>query len=262
MATDGRLTEREQNILEALKDGPMRGEMLARRAGWRCNSGFRTTLSHLVQRGHICHHKRDGYQLPAPPRLPLDDPALVALGTVVASLLGVRDELVACGDLTLKEWSGRVTESFPFDASVESTWVRYLVELADCRVLRDAAESTGSDPGPGDARAEAASRQAMHSFAGTGYGPRVNEVRWMAMHRDDRHSVERVSKVVVLLLSEEVAAAAKKMVDSRPINRLAFLPFMEPHAERMRKAREGMVALRPFVFTGMACASLAVQAQG
>jgi hypothetical protein len=58
-----KLTETESNILEALGEGKLTGEMLAQKAGYPCNSNFKNTLSSLVKRGLLAND-RPGYRKP------------------------------------------------------------------------------------------------------------------------------------------------------------------------------------------------------
>jgi hypothetical protein len=60
---DTKLTEAERNILEALGEGKLKGEQLAKKAGYPCNSNFRNTLSSLVKRG-LLMNDRPGYRKP------------------------------------------------------------------------------------------------------------------------------------------------------------------------------------------------------
>lgn len=60
---DTKLTETERNILEALGEGKLKGEQLAKKAGYPCNSNFKNTLSSLVKRG-LLMNDRPGYQKP------------------------------------------------------------------------------------------------------------------------------------------------------------------------------------------------------
>jgi hypothetical protein len=58
-----RLTEAEQNILEAIGNTTLTGEKLADKAGYPCNSNFKNTLSSLVKRGLLIND-RPGYRRP------------------------------------------------------------------------------------------------------------------------------------------------------------------------------------------------------
>ncbi len=58
-----RLRETEENILEALGDGKLTGEELAKKAGYPFNSNFKNTLSSLVKRGLLVND-RPGYRKP------------------------------------------------------------------------------------------------------------------------------------------------------------------------------------------------------
>ena len=60
---DTKLTEAERNILEALGEGKLKGEQLAKKAGYPCNSNFKNTLSSLVKRG-LLMNDRPGYRKP------------------------------------------------------------------------------------------------------------------------------------------------------------------------------------------------------
>lgn len=57
------LNEAETNILEALGDGRMIGEIVAKKAGYPFNSNFKNTLSSLVKRGLLVND-RPGYRKP------------------------------------------------------------------------------------------------------------------------------------------------------------------------------------------------------
>lgn len=61
--SDTKLTEAERNILEALGEGKLKGEQLAKKAGYPCNSNFKNTLSSLVKRGLLVND-RPGYRKP------------------------------------------------------------------------------------------------------------------------------------------------------------------------------------------------------
>jgi hypothetical protein len=61
--SDTKLTEAERNILEALGEGKLKGEQLANKAGYPCNSNFKNTLSSLVKRGLLVND-RPGYRKP------------------------------------------------------------------------------------------------------------------------------------------------------------------------------------------------------
>lgn len=60
---DTKLTEAERNILEALGEGKLKGEQVAKKAGYPCNSNFKNTLSSLVKRGLLVND-RPGYRKP------------------------------------------------------------------------------------------------------------------------------------------------------------------------------------------------------
>ena len=60
---DTKLTEAERNILEALGEGKLNGEQVAKKAGYPCNSNFKNTLSSLVKRGLLVND-RPGYRKP------------------------------------------------------------------------------------------------------------------------------------------------------------------------------------------------------
>lgn len=60
---DTKLTEAERYILEALGEEKLKGEQLAKKAGYPCNSNFRNTLSSLVKRG-LLMNDRPGYRKP------------------------------------------------------------------------------------------------------------------------------------------------------------------------------------------------------
>lgn len=60
---DEKITETERNILEALGEGKLNGQQLAKKAGYPCNSNFKNTLSSLVKRGLLVND-RPGYRNP------------------------------------------------------------------------------------------------------------------------------------------------------------------------------------------------------
>jgi len=60
---DTKLTESESYILEALGEGKLKGEQLAKKAGYPFNSNFKNTLSSLVKRGLLVND-RPGYRKP------------------------------------------------------------------------------------------------------------------------------------------------------------------------------------------------------
>lgn len=58
---DARLTDREQDIIEALGDGKLTGEEVAKTAGYEYDGHFKGTLASLVKRG-VLVNDRPGYR--------------------------------------------------------------------------------------------------------------------------------------------------------------------------------------------------------